>query len=175
MITNTGGKLTTWRRMAKMTVDRLVAREAREAPCRTAEIPLGQPVAEEELPLVAGISERARSALAARYGYGAHAVLELVRERPELAGPIQPGLPDVMAEVVLAARREQARSIGDVLLRRTRLGLLAARDLCAEQSGAVERVGGLLASELGWDERRRRAEVEGFRREAREEGIVVVG
>ncbi|HUB76931.1 MAG TPA: glycerol-3-phosphate dehydrogenase/oxidase, partial [Solirubrobacteraceae bacterium] len=45
MITITGGKLTTWRRMAKMTVDRLVLREAREAPCRTHEIPLGQAVA----------------------------------------------------------------------------------------------------------------------------------
>jgi glycerol-3-phosphate dehydrogenase len=175
MITITGGKLTTWRRMAKMTVDRLVQREAREAPCRTAEIPLGQPVAAQDLPLVAGVSEESRSALAARYGYGAHELLELARERPELAGPIQPGLPDVMAEVVLAARREQARSVGDVLLRRTRLGLLAARELCGDGGGAVERVGGLLARELGWDQQRRRAEVEGFRREAREEGILVEG
>ena len=45
MITITGGKLTTWRRMAKMTVDRLVEREARDAPCRTHEIPLGQAIA----------------------------------------------------------------------------------------------------------------------------------
>ena len=41
MLTITGGKLTTWRRMAKQTVDRLVEREGREAPCHTAEIPLG--------------------------------------------------------------------------------------------------------------------------------------
>ena len=41
MLTITGGKLTTWRRMAKQTVDRLVERGAREAPCHTAEIPLG--------------------------------------------------------------------------------------------------------------------------------------
>ena len=45
MITITGGKLTTWRRMAKMAVDRLVERDAREAPCRTHEIPLGQAIA----------------------------------------------------------------------------------------------------------------------------------
>ncbi|MDQ6811054.1 MAG: glycerol-3-phosphate dehydrogenase/oxidase, partial [Actinomycetota bacterium] len=38
MITITGGKLTTWRRMAKMTVDRIVERDARDAPCRTQEI-----------------------------------------------------------------------------------------------------------------------------------------
>ena len=41
LVTITGGKLTTWRRMAKMAVDRLVEREGREAPCRTHEIPLG--------------------------------------------------------------------------------------------------------------------------------------
>src|SRR5262249_20382958 len=50
MITITGGKLTTWRRMAKMAVDRLVEREARTAPCRTDEIPLGQAGAPRELP-----------------------------------------------------------------------------------------------------------------------------
>ena len=49
MITITGGKLTTWRRMAKMTVDRIVERDARDAPCRTQEIPLGQAIAAEDL------------------------------------------------------------------------------------------------------------------------------
>ena len=44
LVTITGGKLTTWRRMAKMAVDRIVEREGREAPCRTHEIPLGLPV-----------------------------------------------------------------------------------------------------------------------------------
>ena len=43
LLTITGGKLTTWRRMAKQVVDRMVEREGREAPCRTAEIPLGMP------------------------------------------------------------------------------------------------------------------------------------
>ncbi len=44
MITITGGKLTTWRRMAKSTVDRIVERDGRVAPCRTHEIPLGMAV-----------------------------------------------------------------------------------------------------------------------------------
>ena len=129
MITITGGKLTTWRRMAKMAVDRLVERDARDAPCRTHEIPLGQAIAAEELPRVEGVPEESYAALAARYGYAAHEVLALAAERGELAQPIVAGLPDLLAEVVLAARHEQARSIGDVLLRRTRLGLLAAREL----------------------------------------------
>jgi glycerol-3-phosphate dehydrogenase len=176
MITITGGKLTTWRRMAKMAVDRLVEREARDAPCRTAEIPLGQAVAVEELPLVNGVSESARAALAGRYGYGAYELLALVAERPELAQSIVPGLPDLMGEVVIAARREQARSVGDVLLRRTRLGLLAARELLddgGECGPHVERVAAVLGGELGWSEQRRVAEIARFGEEARLEGIVV--
>jgi glycerol-3-phosphate dehydrogenase len=136
MITITGGKLTTWRRMAKLTVDRLVEREARDAPCRTQEIPLGAAVAADELPVVEGVPPESYAALAARYGHAAYDVLALARDRGELAQPIIGGLPDLLAEAALAARREQARSIGDVLLRRTRLGLLAAPDLLGAESGA---------------------------------------
>lgn len=176
MITITGGKLTTWRRMAKMVVDRLVEREARDAPCRTAEIPLGQAVAIGDLPLAGGVTEAARTALAARYGYGAHEVLALIAEREELAQPIVAGLPDLMAEVVIAARREQARSVGDVLLRRTRLGLIAARELLGDGAGhtpSVGRVADALAGELGWSGERKATETERFMEEARLEGILV--
>ena len=170
MITITGGKLTTWRRMAKMTVDRLVERDAREAPCRTHEIPLGQAIAADELPRVEGVPAESYAALASRYGEAAQQVLALAAEsnpaHPELAQPIVPGLPDLLAEVVLAARNEQARSIGDVLLRRTRLGLLAAREL------PVERVAGVLARELGWSEERTKLEIVRFAEEARAEGML---
>ncbi|HEV3319390.1 MAG TPA: glycerol-3-phosphate dehydrogenase/oxidase [Solirubrobacteraceae bacterium] len=180
MLTITGGKLTTWRRMAKLTVDRLVERDSREAPCRTHEIPLGQGIAAEDLPRVEGVPERSYTALAGRYGYAAREVLALAGrngdahqgraspgsgKRGELAQPIVPGLPDLLAEVALAARREQARSIGDVLLRRTRLGLLAAREL------PVERVADVLARELGWSPERTVREVERFAAEADAEGI----
>ena len=165
MLTITGGKLTTWRRMAKLTVDRLVERDSREAPCRTHEIPLGQGIAVEDLPRVEGVPEESYAALAGRYGYAAREVLALAGERGELAQPIVPGLPDLLAEVTLAARREQARSIGDVLLRRTRLGLLAAREL------PVERVADVLGRELGWSPERVGREVERFAEEADAEGI----
>jgi glycerol-3-phosphate dehydrogenase len=174
MITITGGKLTTWRRMAKMTVDRLVEREARDAPCRTREIPLGQAIAVEELRPVEGVPEQSYPALAARYGHAAHEVLALAAERGELAQPIVPGRPDLLAEVALAARHEQARSIGDVLLRRTRLALLAAHELSADsdgQGGPVARVAHILAGELGWDAARTRLEIERFAEEARAEGL----
>src|SRR5262249_60530614 len=49
MITITGGKLTTWRRMAKMTVDRIVDRAGAEAPCRTESVPLGMAIEPSEL------------------------------------------------------------------------------------------------------------------------------
>jgi glycerol-3-phosphate dehydrogenase len=179
MLTITGGKLTTWRRMAKMTVDRLVERDARDAPCRTQEIPLGQAIDVAELPRVEGVGlvgPDPYEALASRYGHAAREVLAIAVERVELAQPIVPGLPDILAESVLAARREQARSIGDVLLRRTRLGLLAARELTWGSAGAhagpVQRVGAALARELGWSSERLSVELERFAEEAAAEGLL---
>ena len=174
MITITGGKLTTWRRMAKMAVDRLVERAARDAPCRTQEIPLGEPIEAGELPRVEGVPEESYGALAARYGYAARDVLAVAGERGELAQPIVPGRPDLLAEAVFAARREQARGVADVLLRRTRLGLLAAHELCEPGSDVPERVAGALAGELGWDRDRSSAEAERFRVTADAEGILPV-
>jgi glycerol-3-phosphate dehydrogenase len=171
MVTITGGKLTTWRRMAKMTVDRLVEREARDAPCRTHQIPLGAPVDVSELPRVEGVPDSSYAALAGRYGHAAHDVLAVARERGELAAPIVDGLPDLLAEVAFAVRREQARSVGDVMLRRTRLGLLAGRDLKA-RGPAVARVAATLGAELHWDAGRLEAEVEAWGAEARAEGVV---
>jgi glycerol-3-phosphate dehydrogenase len=173
MITITGGKLTTWRRMAKLAVDRLVERDGRDAPCRTQEIPLGGSVEPADLERVEGVLDDAYEALAHRYGHAAEQVLRIAAERGELAQPIVPGLPDLLAEATYAARTEQARTVGDVLLRRTRLGLLAARELCGPSSEAPLRVARAMAGELGWDQQRAEEEVERFRREAEQEGILV--
>jgi glycerol-3-phosphate dehydrogenase len=173
MITITGGKLTTWRRMAKMTVDRIVERDGRDAPCQTQQVPLGMAVDAAELPRVAGVAEDAYEQLAGRYGFTAHEVLRLAAERPELAAPVVPGRPDLLAEALHAVRREQARTVGDVLLRRTRLGLTAGRDLCAPGADAPDRVAAVMGEELGWDPARRAAEAAAFRAEADAEGIVV--
>ncbi len=173
MVTLTGGKLTTWRRMAKMTVDRIVEREGRDAPCRTHQIPLGMTVDPAELPRAAGVDEETYAQLAGRYGHAARDVLAVAAERPELAAPIQPGRPDLLAEAAYAARREQARTVGDVLLRRTRLALTAARDVCAPGAEAPRRVAGALAAELGWDAVRTEREAAAFGAEAAAEGVVV--
>ena len=172
MITITGGKLTTWRRMAKMTVDRIVEREGRDAPCRTHEIPLGAAVQADQLARVEGVPDAAYQRLADRYGHGAHEVLGIAAERGELAQPILPGHPDLLAEAVHAVRSEQARSVGDVLLRRTRLALLDARAL-QNTPGAVDRVAATAGGELGWDAARIAREAEAFRTEAGAEGLVV--
>jgi len=151
MLTITGGKLTTWRRMAKQTVDRLVEREGREAPCHTAEIPLGREAQPDELRAPDGVGREAVEQLAFRYGHAARTVLDLIRERPKLAAPIVPGRPDLLAEAIVAARHEQARSVADVLLRRTRLGLLAAPQL--RDADSVRPVAAALGDELGWSRR----------------------
>src|SRR4051794_17532629 len=169
MLTITGGKLTTWRRMAKQTVDRLVEREGREAPCHTAEIPLGMEARPEDLEAPEGVGEEAIAQLAFRYGHAARNVLALAREDPKLAGPIVPGRPDLLAEVAIAARHEQARCVADVLLRRTRLGLLAAPQL--RDASCVRPVAAVLGEELGWSAAEVEAAAEAWPAAAALEGI----
>jgi glycerol-3-phosphate dehydrogenase len=174
MLTITGGKLTTWRRMAKQVVDRMVEREGREAVCHTAEIPLGMPATERDLEPPPGLAEQDlpegwRRLLAFRYGHAAGNVLEAAAERPELARPIVAGQPDLLAEAAISARLEQARSVSDVLLRRTRLGVLAAPQL--RDADAVTPVAEAIGSELGWSGRRVRSEAEAWVDAARAEGV----
>ncbi|MGE5283130.1 MAG: FAD-dependent oxidoreductase [Chloroflexota bacterium] len=169
MLTITGGKLTTWRRMAKQTVDRLVEREGRDAPCHTAEIPLGMEAREEDLVAPDGVGEEAIDQLAFRYGHAARKVLALAREDPRLAEPIVPGRPDLLAEVVVAARHEQARNVADVLLRRTRLGLLAAPQL--RDVDSVRAVAAAMGEELGWSRREVKRAAEAWPAAAAEAGI----
>jgi glycerol-3-phosphate dehydrogenase len=106
--------------------------------------------------------------LAGRYGYAARDVLGVAGERGELAQPVVPGQPDLLAELAFAVRREQARSLADVLLRRTRLGLLDERGLEGE---ALERAARVLAGELGWDDARVAGELERYRETAAHEGL----
>ena len=136
MITITGGKLTTWRRMAKQTVDRIVERDGSDARCVTQEMPLGMAVAPADL----GPRRRRRASSSP----AATATSPTTCWRCGRLEPIVAGRPDLLAEVAYAARREQARTVGDVLLRRTRLGLTAARAAARrrERSSASRADGG---------------------------------
>jgi glycerol-3-phosphate dehydrogenase len=123
----------------------------------------------EDLKAPEGVSEDALGQLAFRYGHASRAVLELAWKDPKLAEPIVPGRPDLLAEVVIAARREQARCVADVLLRRTRLGILAAPQL--RDAASVRPVAEVLGAELGWSRRQVKAEAEAWLQAAALEGI----
>ncbi|MFL5906938.1 MAG: glycerol-3-phosphate dehydrogenase/oxidase [Solirubrobacterales bacterium] len=169
MLTITGGKLTTFRRMAAQVVDRITERQGRDAECRTDDIPLGMAARPEDLKTSLELPEGAADQLAFRYGHAARAVLDVCGERPELAEPIVSGHPDLLAEVVVAARLEQARSVADVLLRRTRLGLLAAPQL--RDADSVRAVARTLGEELDWSARRVGDEAEAWVGVSQAEGL----
>jgi glycerol-3-phosphate dehydrogenase len=175
LVTITGGKLTTWRRMAKLAVDRIVEREGREAPCRTEEIPIGLPEDPAALPDLPGVEEDTRVHLAARYGHAARDVLRLAAAAPHLTRRLSPDLPDIAAEPAFAAGHEQARSLADALLRRTRLGLLDARRLTAPDSEGAGLAARAMAGELGWDGARVERELGDWSAVARLEGLVPAG
>lgn len=113
----TGGKLTTYRRMAQDAVDALGISGAR---CRTAELPL---VGARPHPAPdTGLSRR----LVQRYGSEAGRVAAYADDDPTLLDPVSPGLPVLGVEVVHAVRAEGALDVDDVLERRTRLALIPA-------------------------------------------------
>ncbi|WP_235511184.1 glycerol-3-phosphate dehydrogenase/oxidase [Agromyces sp. Root81] len=123
-----GGKLTTYRAMARDAVD-LACRHAGLADpgCRTETLPLvGAPGS--AIP-VAAAPAHARAelpaSLVARYGAEASAVLDLAR-CADPADRIAPGIDVTRAEIEFAVRSEGALDVDDVLDRRTRIGLVAA-------------------------------------------------
>ena len=177
MLTITGGKLTTWRRMAKHVVDRLVEREGRQAPCHTQDLPLGMPATDEDLSALPDLgvadSDGTEALLRFRYGQFSAKLLRLASEQEGLEKPIVGSMPDLMAEVLVAARYEQARSVGDVLLRRTRLAILAAPEL--RSADAVRPIAEVLGSELGWSEKEVASSAEAWLGEAAAEGVDPAG
>jgi glycerol-3-phosphate dehydrogenase len=159
IITVTGGKLTTQRKMAEDTVD-LVVKGLGEPTrrCVTKHLALeGSPSLESTAKGAAGNPDPPAH-LQRRYGSRTAAVLALAEGHPELLEPIADGLPYLGAEVLYAAREEMAMHVGDVLSRRTRAAIQDAR-ASAKAAAAVARI---MADELGWDDARTGAEVSGF-------------
>ena len=98
-----------------------------------------------------------REHLHGRYGSDAPAVAALAAD-PALAAPIVEGQPYLRAEAVYAVRAEMARTLDDVLSRRTRLRLFA-RDASAD---AAAPTAALLAPELGWSDAERDRQVASY-------------
>jgi glycerol-3-phosphate dehydrogenase len=157
MITVTGGKLTTYRRMAEDTVDAVVKALGSGAPagsrrCRTKALALHGAAGLEELrrpgaAAALGVDDDVLHALLGRYGSDTPAVVALASGRPELLEPMVPGLPHVRAEALWAVRHEMAMTVDDVLSRRTRSVLRRAR-AAAEAAPALAE---MLAPEWGRD------------------------
>ena len=158
LISVAGGKLTTYRRMAKIVVDRVVRRlkaETKELPVLpswTHRIRLGNPSEEGFNPFAsAGLTEDVRAHLLADYGVWARQVVSILEVYPEWSRPLAPGLPYILAEAHFAVTREQARTLEDVLARRTRVTLLDP----GQGRECAEDVSRIMARELNWSEEER--------------------
>ena len=157
VISITGGKLTTYRRMAADTVDAVTEHIGRGGSSTTKRLRL----------LGAVGSAPADDHLARRYGSVAADVLELIEADASLGELLVPGLPYRKAEAVYATRHEMATTLDDVLSRRTRARLLA-RDATATVAEDVAR---LIAPELGWDEAEIKRQAGSYRAEIAEERV----
>jgi glycerol-3-phosphate dehydrogenase len=158
VVTVTGGKLTTYRRMAAHAVDAAFeGLDEPKRPSRTKHLRLfgGEGIAPPEAALEPSTHEH----LLGRYGTEAEEVRALTVDRPDLADPLVPGLPYLRAEATYAVRHEMARTLDDVLSRRTRARLLA-RDASADAAASVAE---LVASDLGWSDAERDAQVDAYR------------
>ncbi len=148
LITTAGGKWTTYRKMAEDTVNRALERMTwPQRPCPTGDLPIhgcSLPV-EEPGPL-------------AHYGSDAGLINDLIRERPALGTPLHKSLPICGAQIVWAVRHEMARTLDDVLARRTRALFLNARAAMAMAPAVAE----LMAAELGRDENWRKKQIATF-------------
>ena len=162
-----GGKLTTYRVMARDAVDLAVRGWPGVAPSQTERVPLlgadgfltrtNQRVA---LSRRSGLEVGQIDHLLGRFGGMIDELLALVAARPALAGPL-PGTEDYLsAEVVYAVTHEGARHLDDVLARRTRISI----ETFDRGTVAVTAAADLMAGELGWDPARRDAEVDHYLR-----------
>ena len=148
LITITGGKWTSYRKMAEDTVDKagvwglLPLRK-----CMTRRFPIHGYREHPDLTNHLYV-----------YGSDMPAIAELMRQGYDTK--LVEGLDYTEAEVVWAVREEMARTVEDVLARRVRILFVDARRAVQ----AAPRVAQLLAAELGYDEVWERAQVEQFTR-----------
>jgi len=84
------------------------------------------------------------------YGSDAAALRELMESRPDFARQLHPVLPIFAAQVVWAARYEMARTIDDVLARRTRWLFLDAKAALEMAPAVAELLAGELGRDLSW-------------------------
>jgi glycerol-3-phosphate dehydrogenase len=151
LVTITGGKWTTYRHMGEDCInhaEQVVGIEHR--PSRTAELPLH---GNSQDPSIFNSPEHM-----AVYGSDRPEIEKRARQNPALAEPLDPALPYLIAEADWAVENEMARTVEDILSRRTRALLLDAQ----AASRAAPKVAQLLADRLGRDKTWIEAQVEEF-------------
>lgn len=150
LVTITGGKWTTFRKMGEDVIDRVVT---------VAQLP-PRPSTSQNIKIHGALEQMpGKGETPDVYGTDRKIIKELIQEDPKLVERLHPEMDFTLAEVVLAVRNEMARTIEDVLARRVRLLFLdaAAAITCAPV------VADILARELGKDEIWKNQEVERFR------------
>ena len=171
LITIAGGKLTTYRIMARDVADRVGKRlhelDGRPQPRRAATdrhpLPGGEAADLQvlvESVRARGASEGTAQHLVAYYGSEAAAVWNLVDRDRALGDPVVPGRPEIWAEVTYAVEREMAVRVQDVLIRRLHLFYEfrdQARDLVPAVAARMKKL-------LGWDDSREAEERSDYRR-----------
>lgn len=149
LVTISGGKWTTYRHMAEDCVDQAATlAQLPERPCVTRHMHIhGFHTTAEEFGSLAV------------YGSEAYEIRKLIDADTGLGELLHAALPYVKAEVIWAVRHEMARTVEDVLARRTRALFLNARAALA----MAPAVAGLMAAERSWDEATRTKQLAAFR------------
>lgn len=136
LVTIAGGKWTTYRHMAEETIDQAIA--------------VGQlqhvPSLSRDLPIHGWHQRAVEYHSLSMYGADAPALLRMIDKHPGQGTLMHPNLPITEAQVIWAARAEMARTVEDVLARRTRCLLLGAR----ASIEIAPKVASILARELGY-------------------------
>lgn len=149
LLTITGGKWTTYRKMAEDAIDIAIAENR---------LPAKKCITENFL-IHGAKSHKNRDNHLHVYGGDKSLILELIDKRPELGEKIHDDLPHLEAEIVLAVRFEMARSLEDVLARRVRILFLDA----AIAIEIAPKVASLMAKELNQDDNWVKSQVKNFR------------
>jgi glycerol-3-phosphate dehydrogenase len=158
-----GGKYTTYRVMAKDVIDRAVIELRRlTKESVTEKLPLvgadGYFALEQQKDRIAqesGLDVATVTHLLNRHGSLISEILEILEAQPKLAAKLDSDLPYIKAEIVYAASHEGARSVDDVISRRTRLSFEAAN----HGLYLAEEVAALIATVLGWSAKERKESI----------------
>jgi glycerol-3-phosphate dehydrogenase len=138
-----GGKLTTYRKMAEHTVDAVLARMNRKAACKTKRRRFVGATTTSSKKL-----DREALHLYQRFGSDAQTIHQLIDIDSSLADPLIIGLPYLRAEAIFAVRFEMAKTLDDVLSRRTRARIINRPASLASARAVAQ----LMATELLWDD-----------------------